>query len=224
MYMHREVRCTNYTWTSRMYYSDQIVISSDAPCSAVLNNMLVDESCNPDTAFRPAAHQPVYINVYGYSASKFAILAAPTGLTSNLLAGQPQASITSPAFICSERTESTGACDSRSLQRRAQIAYFSFRVSKTTPPPNVVDMSAMYNVLLTVTPNSRCNSTASNSSALPTSDCAPGCACNPLRVFVASCLESSCTHKDRKPSELSASSRVAQLTVQADSGSTLLVS
>lgn len=44
-----QVICTNYTWSSRMFYTDQIVISRDVPCTPVLPTTYIVPSCDADS-------------------------------------------------------------------------------------------------------------------------------------------------------------------------------
>lgn len=44
-----------------MYSTDQILLSRDMPCNALVSSTFVDPSCNADTAFVPSNGQPIYI-------------------------------------------------------------------------------------------------------------------------------------------------------------------
>ncbi|KAJ1387566.1 hypothetical protein B484DRAFT_409860, partial [Ochromonadaceae sp. CCMP2298] len=126
--------CSNYTWSSRSYMTDQMVISRDFPCTAVMASTYIDPNCDPLTSFTPATGQPVYIGVYGFSAAQFTLTVAPVGQQVQLLAGQPQLSRTSAGFICSARSAGGGACLPTSpLKQAVQVAYFAFRVAAPSP-------------------------------------------------------------------------------------------
>jgi hypothetical protein len=230
-----EVSCANYTWSSGMYSTDQIIISRDFPCSKILPSTVIAASCNPDTAFAPGAHSPVYVTVYGYMASKFTIMGASVGATNQLLPGQPQLSSTSPGFICSDRSATTGACSSRSkVYRKVQVSYFAFQVSSQLDPSAATShLDVINDVILTINPS--CNHTG-NATVLPMIHggqfqgqdtqgnelCEPGCACSPLRVYINSCPISRCSELDRKPSELTGQSMLS-LSVNPAKGSTVFI-
>jgi hypothetical protein len=55
------LQCGNFTWSSRMFSTDQIILSRDLPCSPVVPSTYVDPSCNEDNAFLPSTGKPVYI-------------------------------------------------------------------------------------------------------------------------------------------------------------------
>lgn len=212
----RQVACYNYTWSSRMFYTDQIIISRDSPCTPMISSTYVTGDCNPDKDYINGPSTPVYIGVYGYKASKFSILAASTGKHINLLAGQPQLSTTVVGFICSQRNEATGACSSTSKSsKKVQIAYFSFQVARQGAKEEKIN-----EVMFTVIPS--CNSTIDrrNDTHAP---CPVGCSCNPLMVYITYCPASQCTEKDKKPSEITGQNKV-QFVVNSASGTTLSIS
>ena len=57
----------NYTWASSQYSSDEIIISKDFPCKAIVPTTLVSSSCNPATSYKPGRGKPVYIGRQGNS-------------------------------------------------------------------------------------------------------------------------------------------------------------
>jgi hypothetical protein len=57
----------NYTWSSSQYSSDEIIISKDFPCKAIVPSTLVSSSCNPATSYQPGRGKPVYIGRQGNS-------------------------------------------------------------------------------------------------------------------------------------------------------------
>lgn len=130
--------CSNYTWSSRMYSTDQIALSKDFPCSAVIASTYISPTCDPLTAYEPGKGLPITIGVYGYKDSQFTILAVPTGRAVTLLAGQPQLSLTEPGFVCSNRSEASGAClPSTKVKQAVLLSSFSFQV---TTSPVAVDI------------------------------------------------------------------------------------
>eukprot|EP00981_Chlorochromonas_danica_P002257 scaffold437_cov168-Ochromonas_danica.AAC.74 len=225
-----QVHCSNFTWTSRSAASDQIIISYDSPCSAILPNTFVDPSCDPLMAYRPAAYAPVFITVYGYSAARFTLVVSPVGGTVSLLPGVPQVARTTSAFICSQRNEDTDVCLPASpIVRRVQQASFSFHVAAR-------EVSGGDDVILTILP--QCNSTGGNDANNNTIaslrgaresveddyNCIPGCPCAPLEVWISSCLSTKCTALHRHPSALPGHHQL-NFTVAPDAGtSTVLIS
>ena len=89
---HRETKCSNYTWSSRNYLTDQIIISRDYPCTAMLPSIYIAPDCDPLLSYQPATGSPVYIGVFGYSVAKFSLLVSPVGQQVQLLAGMNAAS------------------------------------------------------------------------------------------------------------------------------------
>ena len=47
--------CSNYTWASRNYMTDQIIISRDSPCTAVMPGTMIGPDCDPAKAYNPAS-------------------------------------------------------------------------------------------------------------------------------------------------------------------------
>jgi hypothetical protein len=220
-----EIACSNYTWSSRMFSTDQVIISRDAPCVSMISTTYVAASCDPNIDFITGPNTPVYVGVYGYKSSKFTIAAASTGKHLNLLAGQPQISSTSVGIICSTRSAETGVCvPGASYTKATQIAYFSFQVSHMTNAEDKIN-----ELMLTVIPT--CNASQMiyhNKSTTPgyqplDPNCPPGCPCNPLKVFITSCPRSSCTEKDKRPSEIYGQYK-ANFLVTAVTGSTMVIS
>lgn len=50
-----------------MYSTDQILLSRDMPCNAIVTSTNVDPSCNEDTAFVPSNGMPIYIGKCNYA-------------------------------------------------------------------------------------------------------------------------------------------------------------
>lgn len=221
-----------------MYSTDQIIISRDFPCTRVLPATYIAPTCDPDTAFVAGRHNPVFVTVYGYMASKFSVMGAAVGQSTQLLPGQPQLSTTSVGFICSDRSHATGTCDSHTrYSRKVQIAYFTFQVAASRDPSSSSSSSTSHfdmvnDVILTVMPT--CNHTGNVSDAIYASQhrrldigtdtvlCEPGCACAPLRVNVNSCPMSRCTEADRKPSDLPGQFKLSW-TVDPATGATIFI-
>ena len=61
------VQYRNYTWSSSQYSSDEIIISKDFPCKAIIPSTLVSSTCNPATSYQPGRGKPVYIGRQGNS-------------------------------------------------------------------------------------------------------------------------------------------------------------
>ena len=190
--------CTNYTWLSRQYSSDQIIISRDYPCEAVLSSTEVSSTCNSSTSYQPDKHKAVNIGVYGYYKNTvFTIMASPVGSHSQLTAGTAMESTAFPTFECSQRDTDSGTClPSSAVKRQVLAAYFSFTV-----------ISSGEAVVITVVPS--CNTSSSSfispslSSAFEKKDkgCPAGCDCSPLRVYITSCVKGHCTEYDRSVSQ-----------------------
>jgi hypothetical protein len=190
--------CTNYTWSSSMFQTDQIIISSDEPCSSVVASTHINPSCNPATSYQPGRGFPIKIGVYGFKESKFSVMIAATGQRVQLLAGQPQLGTTSLGFICSERSSQNGAClPSSSRKETTQISYFSFLVSD----PGEVGISVIPNCNI-----SMLSSESISDSASLQSSCQPGCDCETLIVHINSCVLNKCTELEMMPSSLSGQS------------------
>ena len=201
--------CNNYTWSSRLYSSDQIIISRDFPCEAVLSSTVVSKTCNSSTSYQPGKHKAVNIGVYGYYMNTaFTVLASPVGGHSQLTAGVGMMSTASPTFECSERDRDSGVClPSSAVKRQVLAAYFTFVVipSKMLEEGliDTTDSSTSGDALvITVIPT--CNRTASYftfASPLSSSKldkvCPVGCDCSPLRVYITSCVQGLCTEIDR---------------------------
>ena len=78
--------CYNYTWASRGYSTDQIVISVDEPCKSVLPFTEIKSNCKNNEI--SLLNKPLYIGIYGYSAATFTITASLSGLLTQLIAGK----------------------------------------------------------------------------------------------------------------------------------------
>lgn len=53
-FTYRFVQCSNYTWGSSAYLTDQVIISRDSPCTAVMPGTKVSADCDPAHAYNPA--------------------------------------------------------------------------------------------------------------------------------------------------------------------------
>mmetsp|Transcript_3149 Transcript_3149/g.4876 ORF Transcript_3149/g.4876 Transcript_3149/m.4876 type:complete len:2519 (-) Transcript_3149:278-7834(-) len=181
------VSCYNYTWSSTSYTTDQVVISKDYPCSAIMPGTHVVDSCNPATVLSSGI---LHVGVYGYSTSRFLIMATRRGGHITLLPGKPQLAYTGPGFVCSSRNKESGVCQGSSThQTRVEVAYFSFRIDASSKNPN--ENSVMFTVL------PKCNTTRSSDE-----QCMPGCDCAPVGIYVISCSASNCKASDKYPSYL----------------------
>ena len=202
--------CNNYTWSSRLYSSDQIIISRDFPCEAVLSSTVVSKTCNSSRSYQPRKHKAVNIGVYGYYMNTaFTLLASHVGGHSQLTAGVGMMSTASQTFECSERDADSGIClPSSAVKRQVLAAYFSFVVIPSKmlygASKDATDSSTSGDALvITVIPS--CNSTASFSTAASSlsssskldKGCPAGCDCSPLRVYITSCVQGLCTSNDR---------------------------
>ena len=137
--------------------------------------------------------------------------------------------MTSPGWVCSKRSESTGACaGSSSVKRKVQVSYFTFTVAHTTTTTNTGRrrlgvIVPVKDVMLSVSPS--CNASRNSMDGEGGKGvCAPGCSCNPLTVYVSSCTVSRCTELDRKPSDLLGQHKAALTVLPASGGSTLFIS
>lgn len=78
------IYCQNWTWSSTSYVTDQVIISQDYPCDAVMPGTHVSGDCQP----RDFHAGEVHIGVYGYSDSKFHVMVTPRGQHIQLLPGE----------------------------------------------------------------------------------------------------------------------------------------
>jgi hypothetical protein len=209
--------CSNYTWSSRAYSTDQIFLSVDEPCTAMLSSTVVASSCNPDTSYVPSSSVPVNIVVQGFRDSQFTMQVSPSGGLRHLLSGQPQLSLATPGIICKDRS-ANGACtkSGSSTDKMVLLSTFAFQVSS---PSSSVSVSgeiptSVGDVLVSVTP--KCANASSTT-------CLPGCECNPLKVFATSCASSKCTLQHRHPSYLSDKLSARLDAVDSEIGSTLIM-
>eukprot|EP01038_Epipyxis_sp_PR26KG_P008213 gene8213-11113_t len=239
-----QIKCSNFTWGSFLYSTDQIIISQDHPCDKQLSSTYINPLCNPDTAFKPG--QPIYIDIFGFKSAKFSIMASSVGEKIQLLAGQPQLSSTAPSYICSDRSKSTGACLSSSkINKKVQVGYFSFQVTSNaaararqlsdllkthSSQASLTDLIIpISDVIISVIPNCNLNNTMNdndnnNTITQPSLEhCPSGCDCNPLILYINSCPISKCTEIDMKPSELK-NQHQASMIIRATTGSTLFLS
>ena len=200
------VTCFNATWTSRVYSTDQIIISSDFPCAPVLPSTRVSSDCD-------SAHMTMtslYIGVFGFDDSKFILTASYLGELVQLLPGKPQLSATALGYICSKRSNDSGACLSdQQFSRRAHVSYFSFQIGSqggaVAGERALAELGAVskakehLGVFIDVFPD--CHNASVSVMRNGNLHCIPGCNCHPLQVYVKSCSLSSCRGSDMYPSE-----------------------
>jgi hypothetical protein len=184
--------CYNYTWISQSFASDQIVIQHDLPCDGSGHTRVADD-CDPSTL---TIGSPLHIGVYGYDDTVFTIAVSTGGGHTNLVPGKPQHGVTRPGGICGRRSEA-GTCDSEDeTLKHVQVAYFRFRVS-----PDDLDKDTNPHVSFAIEPS--CNKTVT--------PCQPGCPCNPVTVYIKSCVETECSMDDMYPSALAGRNDVTHL-------------
>ena len=94
--------CGNYTWSSRNYMTDQLILSRDSPCSAVMPGTSVAAECDPEHSYNPSSGEPIYIGVYGYAAAQFTLLVAPEGQSIALFPGAHNAVLCSGLLSCTD--------------------------------------------------------------------------------------------------------------------------
>jgi hypothetical protein len=200
------VKCSNYTWSSTSYSTDQIIISKDLPCNVIM----------PGTHVAPGCTEAVFhlgklnIGVYGFSTSRFMIMATPRGGHVTLFSGKPQLSYTSLGYVCSDRDKSNGACLASSSQYvQESVAYFTFSFSADSAT------SSENNIMFTVIP--KCNS----SRAISGPSCQPGCDCSAMGLYINSCPVSKCEASDKFPSYLRSRNR-ASMTITSSSPTIML--
>lgn len=181
------VMCSNFTWRSSSTSTDQIVISRDSPCTAVVPGTVIAAGCQTSSF----GTGNIYIGVFGYEFSKFTLMVSPVGGHIQLLAGVPQLAVTSPGYVCASRYTKTGNCDSTRPMERAETAYFSFRLNPIDGEKQTKDQST---VIVSVLPFCEDDTYAING------ECKPGCPCNPLQVYIRSCSLSKCNEADAYPS------------------------
>ena len=117
--------------------------------------------------------------------------------------GKPQLSATSHGYKCSERNLITGVCLSTSeIQEEIQVSYFSYYAY----PTNNKNKNEEYgDISITVIPYCDITHNNANDNDYDYSneiDCAPGCDCNPLILFMKSCSQSKCNEIDSHPSSI----------------------
>ena len=199
------VFCKNWTWSSTTYATDQVIISQDYPCSAIMPGTYVTGSCSSKDFHAGEVH----IGVYGYTDSKFHVMVSPRGQHIQLLPGHRQLAYTAPGFICPVRTENGACATSGSVNHEitpVEVAYFKFEFSGS---------DNIKSVLFTVVPTCSVNRNMS-------APCEPGCDCALLEMVIDSCTSSSCTTANRFPSTLSAKGYKA-FTQVAREGTSILV-
>jgi len=200
------IHCKNWTWSSTTYATDQVIISQDYPCLAVMPGTYVTGDCSAKDFHAGEVH----IGVYGYTDSKFHVMVTPRGQHIQLLPGHRQLAYTAPGFLCSDRTEN-GACSTSSGGDgndvvAVEVAYFKFEFSGSVNSQSV---------LFTVVPTC---SVMRNASA----PCQPGCDCALLEMVIDSCPSSLCTTENRFPSPLNSKGNKAFSQV-AREGTSILV-
>lgn len=230
--------------------TDQIILSHDYPCVPVIRTTHIAANCDPLHSYEPITGAPIYIGVFGFSATQFTLLVVPVGQQAQLLAGQPQLSRTSAAYICAQRSAANGAClpptSSATAPKQVQVSYFSFRVSA---PRNIQPVhgygSVNDNAITKLNTDAvvaaeglqYAGSTLSLqslydvvitvvpdcSSSSSSSNCIPGCTCAPLIVYINSCPLSHCSQTDKKPSELSGQHAVSMTVSTTGGGSTIIL-
>jgi hypothetical protein len=217
--MYWRILCSNFTWASTTYSTDQIVISKDLPCSAIMPGTTIKNTCNPNLY----GIGPLRIGVFGYATSRFMIMASIRGQHLTLLPGTPQLSITSPSIICSTRNPENGVCVNSASSTSVFAAYFTYSVSNRqdnsgggTTSGNNMNNNAIY---ITVRPV--CNTTTTASSSAATAACSPGCDCDPIGLYVLSCPASRCTANDKFPSYLPGHNK-GQMLITSTSNSMLI--
>ena len=207
---HGNVLCGNFTWRSSSTSIDQIIISKDSPCSAVMGGMVIGPGCS--SASYGVGN--IFIGVYGYEFSKFTLLVSPVGGHMTLLAGVPQFAVTSPGYVCAKRFDETGTCDTTRPMRTAQAAYFSFRLNPVEDQTRSKDQST---VIVSVLPF--CEDDTFATSGV----CKAGCPCNPLEVYIRSCVLSECEEADSYPSPYSGQYFYSDSKVDSNVGSSIAV-
>lgn len=175
-------RCFNYTLASTSYLADQILVSKDFPCSKMITSTAVSPTCNAQ-AYR--AGKSIAIGVYGYTTSRFVVMATPRGYLVRLIPGMPQISSTSLGYICT-RTANGNCQGSSSNAQTAQVSYFAYEIM----PDGASAVNQ--NIILSIRPS--CNSTSEPG------QCTPGCDCLTLTAYVKSCSTSKCNINDQYPS------------------------
>ena len=80
----RTVYCKNWTWASTTYDTDQVIISQDYPCVSVMPGTYVSSECKPQDFHSGEVH----IGVFGFTDSKFHIMATPRGQHIQLIPGR----------------------------------------------------------------------------------------------------------------------------------------
>lgn len=214
-----DVTCSNYTWMSRKYSTDVIIISQDLPCEPINPSTVVSPDCDLDPGTGLDPYRSLHIGVYGYREAKFSITAVPSGMHVRLVSGVPQLASTASAYDCTARTR-TGVCVQALVQGQGQApvfqvqaSYFNLRVSKPFD-----ESTSIGDIIATVIP--LCSAPTRGSD--PTPACLPGCECNPLVLYVTSCPVSTCTEVDARPSRLPNQNQ-AMVSVLPGAGSTLFL-
>ena len=203
------VQCYNQTWSSRVFSTDQIIISQDFPCKPFLASTKIDKSCDPLNM----PMKSLYIGVFGFQSAKFIIMATILGKRIQLLPGRPQPAATTKGFVCSPRVDDTGACVTKNSKYSAQmqVSYFSFQVAAES----IQDKKS--SIMIDVVPNCNTNYTGTPNNK----ECTPGCDCSPLVISLLSCAVEACKSSDMFPSTVDEQHNMLRA-VDA-SGSTLFV-
>jgi hypothetical protein len=228
--------CGDYTWGSRRYSTDQILLSKDLPCLSTEGSTMISAGCDSATAYRPDLGMPVNIAVVGYTDAEFTIMVAMSGMTVTLLAGQPQLSTVSPGIVCDKRSPISGICDSSITAmltaKKVLLSSFLFHISapdrlsiESYNPAKMLG-DTLISVMTQCTMIQQ-QSTGDNNgtSTLPSSspECQPGCDCNPYIIYVNTCASDVCTVNDQFPSNLPGHAQ-ATMTIDSNVGSTLTLS
>ena len=119
--------CSNFTWMSADWESDEITIRHSAPCTSSGSSVIVSEDCDPATAFSKGK---LFVGAYGFQgSSSFSITAKYLGGHVSLIPGQPQSGHTTTTAVCSKR-DSLGVCVGADIET-VQAGFFTFRVRST---------------------------------------------------------------------------------------------
>jgi hypothetical protein len=193
--------CSNYTYLSRKYSTDQIAISKDFPCKAMLPGTSISEDCNPREAIDDEA---IYIGVFGFSSAKFTITVTTSGMVSQLTSSIPQLASTSAEYDCSDRDPRSGSCVDDDAATVVQAAYFAYHVY-----PSTSSLDQREVLVFSVKPVCETTSTSG--------------LCPSISVYLTSCAVSKCTEVDAHPSSLTGQNKYAIEDIDADIPTTIIV-
>lgn len=205
-------KCYNYTYIARKYSTDQIFISKDFPCKAVLSGTTISSNCNPNEQLD---NKPVYIGIFAISDAKFTITVSVSGMLINLINGVPQLSSTSIGYDCNNRNKLSGACDSTAISYPIQVAYFRYHV---------------YPQISSYAHNNEALTTAGNEQAVLRFSLMLICGktyvrCNPVNIYISSCSISDCDEVKSHPSprSISSSNLLVKTNVTSYSPTTIVI-